>query len=83
MFLRESLLVNIAGGLLGMPLGLWLSIWIIQAHNREAYRLPTVPSPTAYIVTITLTLVFTLAAHFLVQRAIERLDWIDALNARE
>jgi putative ABC transport system permease protein len=82
-FLRESLLVNFAGGLLGMPLGLWLSISLIQAHSREAYRLPIVLSPTAYIVTITLTLIFTLAAHFLVQRAIERLDWIDALNARE
>ena len=83
LFLRESLIVNVVGALLGLPLGLWLSIQIIEAHDREAYRLPIVASPLSYVMTVGIAIGFTLVAHLIVQRAIERLDWGEALNAKE
>lgn len=83
MFLRESLLVNAAGALLGLPVGFALAVWIISAHTREAYRLPLVSSPGSYAITMLLAVLFTIAAHLLVQRTIDALDWQEALNAKE
>jgi putative ABC transport system permease protein len=82
-FLRESLIVNVLGAAAGLPAGLWLSIWVIEANSRDAYRLPFVASPSSYLITIVLAVAFTVLAHLLVQRAINRLDWLEALNAKE
>jgi putative ABC transport system permease protein len=82
-FLREQMLINVVGALAGLPLGLWLAIWLINYNTRDAYRFPIVASPLSYVITMTLAVVFTIAAHGLVQRAINRLDLQDALNARE
>ena len=82
-FLRESLLVNVCGALLGLPLGLWLSIVLIEVNTRDAYRLPVVQSPMSYVITIALAIGFTVAAHVMVQRAINRMNWREALNAQE
>lgn len=82
-FLRESMLVNVIGTLLGLPLGLWLSLVLIEFNDRDAYRLPAVASPASYVVTVVLAVLFVLAAHWFVHRAIRRLDWLEALNAKE
>jgi putative ABC transport system permease protein len=83
LFLRESLLVNMTGAMVGLPLGLWLAVWLISVHSTELYRLPIVASPGSFVITMALALIFTLLAHVLVQAAINRLDWLDALNAKE
>jgi putative ABC transport system permease protein len=82
-FLRESMLVNVVGALAGLPLGLGLAVWLIEYNTRDAYRFPTVASPMSYVITMALAIVFTIAAHGFVQRAINRLDVLEALNARE
>jgi putative ABC transport system permease protein len=82
-FLRESLLVNITGAALGLPVGLWLAVWLIEYNTRDAYRFPVVASPLSYVATMVLAVLFTVAAHWFVQRAINRLDVLDALNAKE
>ena len=82
-FLRESLLVNVAGALAGLPVGLWLAIWLIEFNTRDAYRFPQVTSPLSYVFTMILAVAFTVAAHGFVQRTINRLDVLDALNAQE
>jgi putative ABC transport system permease protein len=82
-FLRESLLVNLAGAALGLPVGLWLAIELIEYNTRDAYRFPIIASPLSFVITMVLAVVFTVAAHWFVQRAINRLDVLDALNAKE
>jgi putative ABC transport system permease protein len=82
-FLRESMLVNMVGALAGLPLGLWLAVWLIEYNTRDAYRFPIVASPLSYVITMAFAVLFTVAAHWLVQRAINRLDVLEALNARE
>ncbi|MHC4413806.1 MAG: ABC transporter permease [Planctomycetota bacterium] len=82
-FLRESLVVNTIGSLLGLPLGLWLILVIIEQYETEVYRMPLVLEPTSFVLTIGLGVAFTILAQGLVQRAVNRLDWLEALNARE
>jgi putative ABC transport system permease protein len=82
-FLRESLLVNMAGAVLGLPLGFAMIVILIEVYNTELYRMPMVSSPQSYAITLVCSLLFVLAAHLLVQRAISRLVWQDALNVHE
>ncbi len=82
-FLRESLLVNGAGALLGLPFGIALILLLIRQYDTEVYRMPLVLQPKAFVLTFGLGVGFTLLAHGPVQRAINRLDWLEALNAKE
>jgi putative ABC transport system permease protein len=82
-FLRESLLVNVTGALVGLPLGLLLVVSLIRTTSQEAFRLPLVASPLSYFITVGLAVLFTVTAHLLVQGVINRLDWREALNAKE
>lgn len=82
-FLRESLVINVVGALLGLPLGWWFSVWLVKYNSREAYRLPEVTSPQSAALTLVLAIAFTLTAHMIVQRSVNRLDWLEALNAKE
>ncbi len=82
-FLRESLCVNFTGTLLGLPLGYLLCLLFVWIYNFELFRLPFVISTASWFVTVFLGIGFTLAAHVPVQRAINRLDWLQALNVKE
>ncbi len=83
LFLRESLLVNFAGTLAGLPLGYLLTVLISHYYNTELFRFPVVSSPAVWINTLLLSLAFALLAHGVVQREVHRTDWLDALNVKE
>jgi putative ABC transport system permease protein len=83
MFLAESLLTTGAGAIVGLPLGLGLSIWLIEMHSRDAYRLPVVTSPQAWLLTLILAALFTVVAHVVAQRTIDRFNWREGLKTAE
>jgi putative ABC transport system permease protein len=83
-FLRESFVINALGTLLGLPLGYALTLWLTYVRfDTEMFRFPLVSPPLAWLGVIGLAIVFCLAAHGFVQRAINRLDWREALNVKE
>ncbi len=82
-FLRESLVVNLFGALIGLGAGYWLSMAYAGAFDFDTFRFPTVITPWCFAWAWVLALVFTLVAHWPVQRAIHKLDWLGALNIRE
>jgi putative ABC transport system permease protein len=83
-FLRESLLVNALGTLLGLPVGYALTLWLTKVRfDTEMFRFPLITRPAVWILVVCLAITFCLAAHFFVQVAINRLDWRDALNVKE
>jgi putative ABC transport system permease protein len=82
-FLREALLVNLAGTLLGLPAGYFLVVLTARAYDSDFFRLPVVWAPWIIAVTVALGALFTLLAHVLVQRAIQKLVIREALNVRE
>lgn len=82
-FLKESLLVNLTGSLVGLPLSYWLTVTMIRMYETELFRMPLVIRPTAALYTIGFSLLFTLLSHVFVYRAILKMDWQQALQAQE
>ncbi len=83
LFLREALVVNGLGILLGLPLGYLLTVVMVHLYDTEMFRIPIVDPKLACGWTIALGAVYCLLAHGFVQRAIHRLNWLEALNAKE
>ena len=81
LMLRESLIVTLAGTLLGMPLGYLLTVLMALAYESEMFRLPVVDGPDVYLGTLALGILFAVVAHLFVQRSIHRTDWLEALQA--
>lgn len=82
-FIRESLLVNLTGTLLGIPLGIFLGHLIVRLYDFELFRMPFVLTPESMAFTFLLGLTFTVTAHWPVQRTINRMNWLEALNVKE
>lgn len=83
LFLRESALVNAVGTLAGMPLGYLLNWGITIAYDTEMFRIPVVDPTQSCLITFVLGTVFALLAHGIVQRAIFRMDWLEAMKTKE
>ena len=83
LLLRESLLVTLLGTVLGMPLGYFLAVLTSWAYNSEMFRFPVCSSAGTWIWTLLLAVLFALMAHLAVQWTIHRMDWLDALQAKE
>ena len=83
MFLRENLLTNITGTLLGLPVG-WALTWLTaKSYDNDLFRLPVVSAPWVWWSTIVLAVVFALAAHAVVQRTLSQMDYLEALKVKE
>lgn len=83
MFLRENLLLNVLGGLAGLPLGYWMSLEYDKLIDTDLFRLPFVITPRSWSLPLLFAILFTLLAHLPVQRAVRTLDWKEALNVKE
>ena len=84
MFLRESLLVNGIGSVLGLPVGYGLILVSAAAYRaNDLIRLPVVTAPWVWWATLVLALVFMLLAHAVVQYRIRRMNVLEALNVKE
>lgn len=83
LMLRESFIISAIGTALGMPLGYMLTVLLAMSYDTELFRFPVVSTPGVWIGTMVLGIVFTGAAHLFVQRSIHRMDWLEALKAKE
>jgi putative ABC transport system permease protein len=83
LFLRESLLVNMLGTIMGLPLGYALMALTAVSYNNELIRLPIVSAPWVWIDTVLLSIAFALMAHAVVQWSILRMNYLEALNVKE
>jgi len=83
LFLRESMLVNVVGTVLGLPLGYLLNYGIVVAYDTEMFRIPLIDPTEVWGYVMLLGIGFGLAAHLIVQWSIHRMDWLEALKTRE
>lgn len=83
LFLRESMVVNLLGMLLGLPLGYSLAVLMSIVYDTEMFRFPLVSPPSVWVATLALAVLFALLAHAVVQRSIHKLDWLEASKTRE
>jgi len=82
-FLRENLLVNLTGAVLGLPLG-WVMLYgLAVGFQNDLYAMPCVVFPATWILTPLIALAFALLAHLIVQRDINRQAWQEAIRLKE
>ncbi len=80
---RESMITTILGTLLGMPLGYFMTWAAAQAYASDLFRLPIVSKPGLWLLVMALAVAFALITHCFVQRAINKMDWLEALKIQE
>jgi putative ABC transport system permease protein len=83
LFLRESMVVNLLGTLLGMPLGYKLCEALALSYENDLFRIPVVTKPWIWVSVFLLAVAFGLVAHAVVQRKIFTADWQDELKVKE
>lgn len=83
LFLRESAIVNVLGTLVGLPCGYLLSSAIVTASDTEWFRIPNVHPRETFPTTFVLGLLFAVLAQGVVQWAVFRMDWLEAMKTKE
>ncbi|MFO0915790.1 MAG: FtsX-like permease family protein [Pirellulales bacterium] len=83
LFLRESLLINSIGILLGLPVGYEFARFVNHAVATETTRLPFVVHTSSIGWTVALGFLFTFVAYIPVARAVRKMDWCGAINVKE
>jgi putative ABC transport system permease protein len=82
-FLRENIVTNVLGTLLGLPLGWLLTYVIANNYGTDLIRLPLVQSPMVWLQTGVFAAIFMGLAHCVVQYMIFRLNFVEALKVKE
>ena len=82
-FLRENLLQNMVGAFLGLPLGYWMLTGLAEQITNDMYAMPAVVDSVSWVYCVVLALAFVLLSQLVVQRAIAKLDWNQALAMKE
>lgn len=83
LFFRESVLINCLGTFIGLPLGYSLARYLAFVYNTDMFRFPLITPLSIWVQAVLLGLIFALIAHAIVQRAINKLDWLDASKTKE
>lgn len=83
LFLREIAFVNTTGMLFGLPIGYLLAWFVIELHDTELYRVPLACPASVWILACLLSLLFSLVAHAVVQRTINRTEWLELVKVKE
>ena len=82
-FLRENMVVNVIGASAGVPLGYWLIYLMAVEFSNDLFTMAPVFRPLSMILTVAVAVLFVLASHVIVQRALKRIDWPEAIKLKE
>ena len=81
-FLRETLIVNITGAVIGIPFGYLLNYWTSLMYQNNMFSMPCYVTFSSYVWTMVLALIFIFIAYIITQRTINRMNWLDSLNVK-
>ncbi len=82
-FLRENLIINLTGAVLGIPLGYLMLKGMADQYQNDMFSMPCAVAFTTWFLTPLLALGFIIAAHLVIAKVIKKLNWSDALKMRE
>ncbi len=83
LFLRENMLTNIIGTLLGLGVGYWMLTLSMKGFVSDAYSFPAEVTPLSFVYTMLLAIMFVLLAHMFVLRKLKQQNWVEALSLKE
>ncbi|MCR4436728.1 MAG: FtsX-like permease family protein [Clostridiales bacterium] len=79
----ENFAITFFGILLGLPLGSWMSGYIMASFETEAYSFPFVARPGTYVLSAVLTAGFTVLANAILNKKINSIDMVEVLKSNE
>ncbi|UCE60314.1 MAG: FtsX-like permease family protein [Phycisphaerales bacterium] len=82
-FFRQNMIVFTLGLILSFPLGYGMVVGMAQAYDTELFRMPVVVNLPVIVWTGLLAFGFVLLAQWVVYRQIAKLDWLEAVQAKE
>jgi putative ABC transport system permease protein len=83
MYLRETLVLNLFGVVLGLPLGWWMLVGMNSQYKNDLYMMPSVITPAGWAWSLLMAFAFVLIAQLIVQVRINRMQWNEALSMKE
>ena len=81
-FLRETLIVNLIGSILGIPFGYFLNYGTSLMYQNDMFSMPCYVSFSSYVWTMILALIFIFIAYAITQRTIKKMNWLESLNVK-
>jgi putative ABC transport system permease protein len=81
--LRENMVMNMIGTVLGLPLGYGLLYNMMLQYQNDAYSMPAVVYTQTWVYTVALAILFVLGAQWVIHRNITKLQWQEALSMKE
>jgi putative ABC transport system permease protein len=82
-FLRESMVVNLVGAVIGIPIGVGLCWLTAESMKTDVLRLPVIFHSYLVGVAVVSASVFGLLAHWLVQNRINNFEIVESLKVQE
>lgn len=80
---KETIILTMIGIVCGLPLGYVLGDMLLHALKMPSISFLTVVTPLSYVFAAVLPLVFALAVNLITNRALNRIDMIEALKSVE
>ena len=80
---NENYIITLFGIVIGLPLGRWLGNYMMLASSTDSYSFPYVVEIKTYIITIVLTLSFTVLTNLSLMKKIKSIDMIEVLKNKE
>ena len=81
-FLREILIVNLIGSVLGIPFGYFLNYGTSLMYQNDMFSMPCYVKFSSYVWTMILALIFIFIAYIITQRTITKMNWLESLNIK-
>ncbi len=83
MFLKEIVVINAAGAIIGLPLGYVLTRGMCAMFCNEMYSFICFVKPSTWLLSTALALAFIVSAWLIIQWVLTRLEWGEALKMKE
>ncbi|MDR3598360.1 FtsX-like permease family protein [Clostridium sp.] len=80
---NENYIISILGIIIGLPFGVCLGGYLISASSTDSYSIPYVVEVKSYVITIILTLTFTVITNLVLMRKIKSIDMLEVLKNKE
>ena len=82
-FLLETLIVNMSGAIIGLPIGYYMLFGTCHTFNNDMFSMPCIINFQSYITTLILSFIFIFSSYLIIQKTINKLNWPDALKSKE
>ena len=82
-FICETMLVNLFGAVLGLPVGYYMLLGLCALFGNDLYSVPCRIEPRTWIYAFLLSCAFITIANVVIQGIINKIDWPEALKMKE